>query len=259
MKIPARVMAVYALLALSLSFACSAQIEANPGRPTVSTPATLTPTGYLQFETGLLGAERSGEFSNRTGIEEVVKFSFTSRIELIVQTEPLVYADIGNQITHQPGEVFLGGQVVVLSGKRRRPTISASYFRRSYASPAPELDIGANRQSGLLLASMDLGKFHIDTNAIFTEQIEHRVHRAQFGQTLSVSHGLPRHFGISGELWHFTQPFQRANALGLLFAPTYTVKPNLVIDAGFNRGLTRTSTRWEVFLGFTYLLSKKLF
>jgi len=24
--------------------------EANPGRPTVSTPATLTPVGYLQFE-----------------------------------------------------------------------------------------------------------------------------------------------------------------------------------------------------------------
>ena len=28
------------------------QPEANPGRPTVSTPATLTPVGYLQFESG---------------------------------------------------------------------------------------------------------------------------------------------------------------------------------------------------------------
>jgi hypothetical protein len=26
--------------------------EANPGRPTVSTLATLTPVGYVQFETG---------------------------------------------------------------------------------------------------------------------------------------------------------------------------------------------------------------
>jgi hypothetical protein len=31
--------------------------EANPGRPTVSTPATLTPVGYLQFENGGLYAE----------------------------------------------------------------------------------------------------------------------------------------------------------------------------------------------------------
>ncbi len=35
------------------------ELEANPGRPTVSTPATLTPVGYLQFETGGLGASHS--------------------------------------------------------------------------------------------------------------------------------------------------------------------------------------------------------
>ena len=32
--------------------------DANPGRPTVSTPATLTPVAYLQFETGVLGASK---------------------------------------------------------------------------------------------------------------------------------------------------------------------------------------------------------
>src|ERR1035441_1011569 len=31
--------------------AASGGTEANPGRPTVSSPATLTPTGFLQFET----------------------------------------------------------------------------------------------------------------------------------------------------------------------------------------------------------------
>jgi hypothetical protein len=37
--------------------------EADPGRPTVSNPATLAPVGYLQFETGTLGATGSLEFS----------------------------------------------------------------------------------------------------------------------------------------------------------------------------------------------------
>ena len=32
---------------------------ANPARPTVSTPATLTPVGYLQFETGILACTGS--------------------------------------------------------------------------------------------------------------------------------------------------------------------------------------------------------
>ena len=40
----------------------SDEAEANPGRPTVSTPATLTLVGYLQFETGVLGASNSPEF-----------------------------------------------------------------------------------------------------------------------------------------------------------------------------------------------------
>jgi hypothetical protein len=32
---------------------------ANPGRPTIATPAALTPSGYLQFETGVLGANHT--------------------------------------------------------------------------------------------------------------------------------------------------------------------------------------------------------
>jgi hypothetical protein len=42
--------------------------EANPARPTVSTPATLTPAGYLQFESGILNAATSPEFNARIGL-----------------------------------------------------------------------------------------------------------------------------------------------------------------------------------------------
>jgi hypothetical protein len=44
--------------------------EANRARPTVSTPATLTPEGYLQFETGTLSAITSSEFNTRTGVNQ---------------------------------------------------------------------------------------------------------------------------------------------------------------------------------------------
>ncbi len=234
-------------------------VEANPGRPTVSTPATLSPIGYLQIETGVLGAEASGEFSNRTGIETVVKLSITSRLELIAQTEPMVFSDLGARGDREPGEVFAGFQAVIHHGEGSRPTISVSYFRRLYASPAPELDIGTNRQSALLLVSFDARKFHIDTNGIVTEQISDRagVHRAQFGQTLSISHPVIGHLGMSGELWHFTQPLTGSNAVGLLLAPSYNVNRLLVLDGGMNRGLTSASTRWEVFLGLTYLIPQR--
>jgi len=245
------------ILYFNLAAAAWAQ-EANPGRPTVSTPATLTPAGYLQFETGVLGAEHSPDLPNQTSFNEVMKFSVNERVELLLQTQPFAHSDLGPASSNDPGDVSVGAQVVIIPSAKKRPTISASYFRRVFGGTAPDLDIGSNRQSALLLLSTDILKFHIDTNAMFNEQIQDARHRAQFGQTLSISHALPNKFGLGGELWHFTQPFQNGHAAGFLFGPTYTPRPNLVFDVGFNRGLTSTSTRWEFFMGFTYLLPKKL-
>lgn len=234
--------------------------QANPGRPTVSTPATLTPVGYLQLETGVLGAEKSVEFSNRTGVETVIKLSLTRYLEMLIQAEPLVISDLGPRSDRKPGEVFAGLQAVLYHGEGLRPTLAVSYFRRLYASPAPELDIGTNRQSALFLASFDVRKFHVDTNAIFTEQIFDRelIHRAQFGQTLSISHPLLGRLSMSGEIWHFSQPLSGSNAVGVLVAPSFAVNRLLVLDGGMNRGLTGASTRWEAFAGLTFLFPQRL-
>jgi hypothetical protein len=59
-------------------------------------------------------------------------------------------------------------------------------------------------------------------------------------------------------LWRFSQPLTRGNSAGNLWAASYALRKNLVADAGFNRGLTSTSTQWEVFAGFTYLLPHRL-
>jgi hypothetical protein len=108
--------------------------DANPARPTVSTPATLTPVGYLQFETGGLGAVTSPEFGTRIGINQVTKLTVLPRLEFFVLTEPYVHSSDskGRDKQIHPGEVFLGAQ----------PTIAVSYVRRLYESPAPELDLG---------------------------------------------------------------------------------------------------------------------
>jgi hypothetical protein len=50
----------------------------------------------------------------------------------------------------------------------------------------------------------------------------------------------------------------RSHAVGSLWALSYAARKTLVFDAGFNRGLTKTSTRWEAFVGFTYLLPHRL-
>ena len=233
--------------------------EANPGRPTVSTPATLTPAGYFQFETGVIGADHSPEFSRRFGLNEVIKFSVARRLQLIASAEPMVHSTTGGIATTQAAEVFLGAQAVLYPGEGSKPTIAASYFHRAYDGGAPDFDFGSPANSFLLLASADVMGFHYDANAMFNELIQEPVRRAQFGQSLSISHALPGKFSVSGEIWHFTQPYLGGNAVGNLWAIGYTARKTLVLDAGFNRGLTGTSTRWEAFAGFTYLLPHKFF
>ena len=133
-----------------------------------------------------------------------------------------------------------------------------SYFRRVYDGGTPELDFGSPRNSAVLLASADVRGFHYDANVLLNEVIDGTTHRPEFGQSLTIAHALTKKFGLSGEIWHFSQPWLRKNAVGNLWAMSYTVRRNLVFDGGFNRGLTNTSTRWEVFAGLTYLLPRKL-
>jgi hypothetical protein len=236
----------------------SQQPEANPGRPTVSTPATLTPTGYLQFETGFLAANNSPEFSSRYGFNEVVKLSLMPRLELLASAEPIDHYTTDEHTANGVADAFLGAQAVVKQSEGAAPTLALSYFHRVYDGGAPELDFGSPKNSFLILASADVRGFHYDANALFNELSENQIRRGQFGQTLSISHHVAGKFSLSGEIWHFTQPFLRGHAVGNLWALGYNARNTLVFDAGFNRGLTNTSTQWEAFVGFTYLLPHRL-
>jgi len=232
--------------------------DANPGRPTVSTPATLTPVGYLQFETGALGATSSPEFTSRYGFNEVIKLSVASRLEFFASAEPAVHFTTGGVTANGMGEIFLGAQAVIVSGERNRPTVSASFSHRSFDGGAPELDVGSPANSLTLLVSGDVRGFHYDANAIFNEMVQGRTRRIQSAQTLSISHPVFRKFAVSGEIWRFAQPFLRSDLIGNLWAVNCTLRKNLILDAGFEKGLTRTSTQWETFIGFTYLLPHRL-
>ena len=231
--------------------------EANPARPTVAAPATLTPVGYLQFENGALYAEGSKEFSGRFAINQVTKLTVHPRLEFLVESEPLVYSGLNGVREVNPGDVLAGFQAVLLPGHESRPTVALSYLQRVYAGSAPDIDIGSLERGVILLISADSGGFHFDINGMFNEQTDKGVRRGQFGQTVSISHPVKK-FTIAGELWHFTQPLVRGNAVGNLWALSYSARPNLVLDVGFNRGLTSTSTHWETFAGFTYVLPHRL-
>jgi len=184
---------------------------ANPGRPTVSTPATITPAGYFQFETGVMAAWTSPEFSSQFNVNEVIKFSVSRWLELVAAAVPYEHAVSDGQTFNGTGGFGLGAQAVVHHGEGANPTVAVAYLGTVVDGNTPNLDIGSFRHAAVLLISADLKGFHVDSNCV-----------------------------------------------GTLWAVNYNAKKNLVFDAGFNRGLTSTSTRWEVFAGFTYLLPRKV-
>jgi hypothetical protein len=124
------------------------QPEANPGRPTVSTPATLTPVGYLQFETGALDASESPEFSSRVGFNEAIKLSVAPRLELLASAEPVAHYTFDGTSANSAADVFFGAQVALAYGEGAIPTVAVSYFHRAYDGGAPELDLGSPVNSG---------------------------------------------------------------------------------------------------------------
>ena len=231
---------------------------ANPGRPTVSTPATLTPVGYLQLENGVLVGHTSEGFKTLLDLNQVTKLAVAPRLQLIAQFEPVAWSegDGATGYTNYAGGISAGAQVLVYRGDGARPSIAASFLQSAYAGDAPDLDIGSAQQSFIALFSFDFGALHVDTNAMFNSQLG-ASRKAQYGQTLSISHPLKK-TTIVCELWHFTQPLDDARAAGMLWAVSWSSNPHLVYDVGFDVGLTTTSTHYEVFGGFTYLIPHKL-
>ena len=232
--------------------------EANPARPTVATPATLTPIGYLQFENGGLYASGSGEFATQSSVNQVTKLTVNPRLQFLLLSGPFAQSTYtGGTGSSDAGGVSAGVQGVLFPGEGKRPTISASYIRLLYDGTAPDIDIGTAKNSATLLLSSDVAGFHFDIDGFLFEQTGAGVRRAQFGQTVSTSYAIGK-VTLAEEVWHFSQPLSQGNAVGSLSAISYAFKKNLVVDAGFNHGLTSTSTQWEGFSGFTYLLPQRL-
>src|SRR5215469_14420676 len=110
---------------------------ANPARPTVSTPATLTPVGYLQFETGAFFAQDSPEFSTLVNMNEVTKLTVHPRLELILEVNPIAGATGDVNVTGFGG-LSLGFQSVLLGVGDANTTLSVSYLHETVSSPVPD-------------------------------------------------------------------------------------------------------------------------
>ena len=254
--------------------------QANAARPTVTIPAHIPPTGYLQFEQGFVVSDTSpAGVASQKSLSQTTKIALTTRIMAQFITSPYARSTVvvpaqSPTPTNDPGDLDLGANVVAVKSVGALPTVAVGYLRRVRAGTSANLDLGDFLQSALVLLGGDLPHgFHYDSNLLFNEQTSDPARRLQLGQTLAVTHTIfpitfKQRLASIVELSHFTQPFvtttsrgfgvAKANAVDLLFVATYTPRPNLILDMSFSKGLTSTSTQWQGGFGFTYLLPHRL-
>jgi hypothetical protein len=104
---------------------------------------------------------------------------------------------------------------------------------------------GRARNSELILAGADPKGFHCDATALVDELTHNGVRRGQFGQAPSISHPLVSKLTLSGEVWHFAQPFLHSHAVGNLWALSYATRRNLAFDGDLTEHLNAVgSFRW---------------
>ena len=253
--------------------------EASPARPTLTSPGHIPPVGYLQFEQGFNhAADSPAGLTSQSSLSQTTRMALTTRILLQFVTQPYTHNVTPPTAGNDPGDLDLGGQLIVHKEAGASPVVAIGYLRRVRSGSAANLDVGDYTDSLLFLFSGDLpAGFHYDSNLIFNRlnsdqnaiSAPHPIRRAQFAQSASISHAIfPKatdsRLTLVAELSHFTQPFtptptiSRANAVGLLGALSYTLLPNLVLDTDISHGLTSTSTQWQGGFGLTYLLPHRL-
>ena len=233
-------------------------IAANPNRPTVSNPAHVTQYGVLEVEYGFDRFWPEGG-QHQTSFGGLLKFGLLCDVEFRWNTTSLL-SQTDEYGTHRTfGDNWLGSEVRIHRQTGKLPTLALSYgFKIPSATTENGLGSGHVDHSFTFGASETVARVNYDFN--FTQFLIGRAggggfeHNQQFA--LAVSGPVHGGLGFAGEIYGTTElPSAAPGFASSLWAMTYTIVPRLVIDGGFEAGLTSGGPHRHAFVGVTYSLA----
>jgi hypothetical protein len=105
------------------------------------------------------------------------------------------------------------------------------------------------------MASKDIGKYHFDYNlGYLIAGHPADSYDRNFNLALAFSRAIKGPLGITGEAYGQTKLDVSPAFASALLALTYGVTPRLVIDSGYDVGVTHGSPGNHFFAGFTYAI-----
>lgn len=233
-------------------------ITANPNRPTVANPADITQYGVLELEYGwdLVESEDAGHQNSLGGL---VKFGLLCDVELRWNTTSY-QAQTDATGTHRGfGDNWLGPQIRVYRQTKRVPTLAFGYAAKIPSAPTDNgLGTGRVDHAFTFLASKDIAGIHFDFNTTHFWIGQQSEPGFDQNDQLNLAFSRPIHkgLGFTVEFYGSTQ-LNRATPsfASSLWALTYAVTPRLVLDGGFEGGLSSGGPHRHVFAGLTYSIA----
>jgi len=188
-----------------------------------------------------------------------LKFGLLCDIELRWNTDSFLSQTDANGTHPTFGDNWVGTEIRIHRQTKRLPTMALSY---SVKIPSASVDsgLGTGRVDHSLTfgASMSVAHFNLDFN--FSEFLIGRTAVSGFDKNqqtaLAFSHTVHGGLLFTGEFYGNTQLNQTTPGFASsLWALTYTVIPRLVIDGGFEAGITSGGPHRHAFLGVTYSIA----
>lgn len=226
----------------ALLLVLTANVKAQPCRPTVACTAELVPAGHAEIELGGFGS------SDATSVNVLAKVSLLDWLQVQLGSDHFLRVE-GGQLTAIDGAVgFLKGRLLAQDGWV--PTVSASLkvampTRPPLPAAQSSVDLG-----GTLHLSKDLGPLHADLNGTL---LVAGLREAQGQGALAVSTGLPGDFGVALEVHSTFGNPRLSNDGGLRAVLTWSAADFLVFDLGGDLGFFRQTRAWSVFAGLVFV------
>ena len=220
-------------------------------RPTFSNGTETVQCGVVEVEYGYSHARAGG--SSSTGLSSTLHMGISPRLDVRWSLDNVLATASDGERRSGIGDAWVGARYRFNQGKTRLPSFGALYLiKLPFASPAKGLGSGYTDHSLALLISKDVGKTHLDFNAV----------RMAIGSARGMKGGILGALAISrplqGRLSATIEGYggkQEKSSAALLTAISWRWNERLLTDVGIERGFWGDSGRTKVTFGMTYAVT----
>ncbi len=251
---PSRIfLALLLARAFTLPVVAADDLAANPYRPSVGSPASLSAPGYFEWEAGFANV-REGSARTRS-VPMLLKYAFTDRVGMSLGISPWmsVTAPTGDNSGQSDGTITLKLAQPVNDDLMLGSELTASIPVASNGFGSEHSDVTLN-----LIASVDVAGFHSDLNVNSTRMGDAPAVGTRFitGGSAGLSHALNDRWGAGLEVSDTRQDGSNSSTqwLGSL---SYAASPRWVLDAYAARERLGADHARKFGFGMTYLFAGK--